>query len=175
MPSFEDGTKEGSFEINIDGLSGRYYLWVYKKAFYDMTSNGFEKQIDLISSLPYYLGSEPILQGIEIIEPPTKVDYLVGENFNQEGMKVVEKYHNGTEIEITDYTIVDGENLTLDRTFVTISYYKDECEFATSQEITVEEKMEITSDKYDIQKAYISKIQANTTIKEFKKQITTTA
>lgn len=171
MSTFEDGTKEASFKINIDGLSGKYYLWIYKKAFYDMTSNGFEKQIDLISSLPYYLGSEPILQGIEIVEPPTKVDYLVGENFNPEGMKVVEKYHNGTEIEITDYIIVDGENLTLDKTFVTIRYYKDDCEFATSQEITVEEKMEITSDKYDIQEAYISKIQANTTIQELKNQI----
>lgn len=158
-------------EINIDGLSGKYYLWIYKKAFYDMTSNGFEKQIDLISSLPYYLGIEPILQGIEIVEPPTKVDYLVGENFNPEGMKVVEKYHDGTEIEITDYTIVDGENLTSDKTFVTISYYKDECEFATSQEITVEEKMEITSDKYDIQETYISKIRVNTTIQELKNQI----
>ena len=32
--------------------------------------------------------------------------------------------------------------------------------------------MEITSDKYDIQEAYISKIQANTTIQELKNQIT---
>ena len=149
-------------------------MWIYKNAFYDMAANGFEKQWDLISIEPYYLGSEPILQGINIKQPPIKTTYIEGENFDVNGMKVVEEYHNGTEIEITDYQVIDGDNLTIDKTFITINYDKGEESFSATQAISVEEKLQITSNKYEIQELYISRIQPNKTIEQFKNEIATT-
>lgn len=56
LPKFTDETKQISFDIDITGMSGKYYLWFYKNAVYDMAANGYEKQWDLASEKPYYLG-----------------------------------------------------------------------------------------------------------------------
>ena len=175
IPAFTDETKQMSFDIDVSGMAGKYYLWIYKNAFYDMAANGFEKKWELISNEPYYLGYEPILQEIKITNPPDKIVYIEGEAFKKEGLVVVKKYHNGTEIEILDYTVLDGENLTKEKTFVTISYIENEITETTIQDITVEEKLEVTSNKYEIQDEYISKVQPNTSISELKNQLETTA
>ena len=95
IPKFANGTKEASFEIDISGLSGKYYLWIYKNAFYDMAATGFEKQWELISEEPYYLGNVPIFQEIKIVNPPDKTEYVEGQTFDKKGMRIAEVYHTG--------------------------------------------------------------------------------
>ena len=73
------------------------------------------------------------LIGIEIAAAPSKTTYRPGENFDDSGMVVKAKYDNGKTEVITDYTIVDGDNLQLGTTSVTISYKG----FTAEQEITV--------------------------------------
>ena len=166
ISDFADEAKQISFNIDVTGMTGKYYLWIYKNAVYDMAANGFEKEWELISNEPYYLGSEPILQDIKITNPPNRTTYIVGENFKSDGMKVVEKYHNGDEIEIQDYQVIDGENLTIDRTFVTISYSKNNNIFTTIQEILVQEKVEMTSENYEIKDKNVLKILPGTAVEE---------
>lgn len=73
---------------------------------------------------------------IEITKDADKTEYVVGQNFDKTGMIVVATYSDGRVIEITDYTIEDGENLTLEQIAVTIKY---EGQTAT-QNISVEAK-----------------------------------
>ena len=73
---------------------------------------------------------------IEITQEPTKTQYVVGQNFNTEGMIVKATYANEIQKEITDYTIMDGTNLQLNQTAVTIEYE----EKTITQAITVIEK-----------------------------------
>ena len=63
-----------------------------------------------------------VLETIEIVTPPKKTSYFVGEDFNSTGMIVKAKYGNGKTEEITDYKITNGTNLSLGQTSVTISY-----------------------------------------------------
>jgi len=63
-----------------------------------------------------------IFENIEITTPPTKTSYLEGENFDATGMVVKAVYSDGTSEEITDYTISNGEDLTLDQKEVIIGY-----------------------------------------------------
>ena len=62
------------------------------------------------------------LEDIEITNPPTKIKYTEGENFNKTGMKVIAKYDNNTSQEITNYKVEGGEGLTVSTTSVIISY-----------------------------------------------------
>ena len=178
LPVFNDGTQKVLFEIDVNGLAGKYYLWIYKNAFYDMASNGFEKVTDLVSNEPYYLGTEPILQSIQIAEPPTTTRYVEGENFKVDGMKVVAMYHNGSSKEITEYEVVDGQNLSIEKSFVTISYTENEITEVVTQKIEVKAtEIQINAEKYNInmKEAYISNIQPGTTIQEIKTHIKTNA
>lgn len=145
IPTFSNGTKSASFIINTDRLAGEYYLWIYKNAFYDMVSNGFEKQWDLISNEPYYLGNEPILKEIQIVEPIGTMTYVEGETFKKEGMKVIAKYHNGSEKDVTEYIVVDEQPLTVDMTYVTISYTENNRTKTIQQNINVIPKQSIIS------------------------------
>lgn len=79
---------------------------------------------------------ETKLEGIEIVTPPSKTVYTEGEDFNKTGMKVIARYSDGTTKEITDYTVINGTDLTTDQTYVTISYQGK----TTSQSITVNAK-----------------------------------
>ena len=145
MPTFSDGTKSASFIINTNGLTGEYYLWIYKDELYDMVSNGFENQWDLISDEPYYLGYEPILKEIQIIEPIEPMTFLEGDIFKTDGMKIMAKYHNGTEKDITKDVVVDQQPVTVDITSVTISYTENGITKTTIQEIKVIPKQLIIS------------------------------
>mgnify|MGYP004566973999 CR=1 FL=1 len=73
---------------------------------------------------------------LEITTPPTKVKYVVGQNFDKTGMVVKAKYEDNTEVEVKDYTIENGTNLTKDQKTVTVKYESK----TVDQEITVEEK-----------------------------------
>ena len=78
------------------------------------------------------------LQEIFIEEEPDKTTYKEGENFDPTGMKVIARYSNGDYKEITDYTILDGDNLTTSKTMVTIQYEENGVTKTITQAITVE-------------------------------------
>ena len=59
---------------------------------------------------------------LKITTPPTKLEYKEGENFDRTGMVVKAISKDGTEREITDYTIENGNNLKVNQTEVTICY-----------------------------------------------------
>ena len=145
MPIFNNGTQSASFIINTDGLAGEHYLWVYKDELYDMVSNGFENQWDLISNEPYYLGNEPILKEMQINEPIEIMTFVEGETFKTDGMKIMAKYHNGTEKDVTKDVVVDEQPLTIDMTYVTISYTENNRTKMITQEIKVIPKQSIIS------------------------------
>ena len=72
--------------------------------------------------------------GIEIVNPPVKVDYLIGDEFDPTGVVIKEKMKNESlGKEITDYDYSPKSPLTVDDTEVTFSY-KD---FQVSQPINV--------------------------------------
>lgn len=73
---------------------------------------------------------------LEIVTPPTKTEYIVGQNFDKTGMVVKAIYEDESEVEIEDYTIENGTNLTIDQTYVTIEF-EDK---TVNQAITVSEK-----------------------------------
>lgn len=76
------------------------------------------------------------LMEIKITKAPEKVEYVVGQNFDKTGMIVKGVFQDGDEEEILDYTIEDGENLSIDKTEVTIKYQDK----TVKQEISVVEK-----------------------------------
>ena len=81
------------------------------------------------------------LTGIAVTTAPSNTSYIEGQNFDASGMKVTATYDNGTSKEITDYTIKDGNNLSLGKTSVTISYTENGITKTTTQNITVTEKV----------------------------------
>jgi hypothetical protein len=92
----------------------------------------------------------PDLVSIEITHAPTKVQYVEGQNFNTAGMVVVANYDTGASKVITDYTVVNGENLATDVTEVNISFSQGSTIKYASQAITVIakalESIEVTTD-----------------------------
>ncbi len=108
-----------------------------------------------VSSVP----NEKVLTSIEVKTPPTKTEYIQGEDFSRTGMKVVAKYNNGEEEEITDYTIENGTNLKEEQTTVTIKYNG----LTTTQAITVK-KPEIApeSSNFDAAKVNIKSLKSYT-------------
>lgn len=87
---------------------------------------------------------EITLTDIYISTPPTKTEYIEGENFNKSGMKVMARYSDDTTKEITNYSIIGGENLTIDKTNVIIQYTEDGITKTVQQAITVKTKEEPT-------------------------------
>ena len=76
---------------------------------------------------------EVTVTGIKITTPPTKTEYVEGEDFDTSGMVAVAVYSDNSEKEITDYTIIGGTSLTKAVTKVTVKYG----EFTAEQAITV--------------------------------------
>ena len=84
------------------------------------------------------------LTQIYIQNQPTKTTYTEGEDFDKTGMTVIAQYSDGSTKEITNYTIIGGNNLTTDTTSVTIQYTEDGVTKSTTQAITVKEKSDVT-------------------------------
>lgn len=91
---------------------------------------------------------------IKITKVPDRVKYFENDNFDKTGMIVMGIFEDGEEIEILDYTIKNGTNLSIEQKSVIIEY---EGKTAT-QEITVEEKVKNT-DFSNLQNK-IKKVQA---------------
>ena len=103
------------------------------------------------------------LAGIEISNEPTYTTYIEGQNFNSEGMKVIAKYDNGTSKEITNYEVIDGNNLTVGKTSVTISYTKEDVTKIDTQGITVNKLQGSISNIQDLSKTYDGQKVSNPT------------
>ena len=76
------------------------------------------------------------LTEIKVTNPPTKTEYIVGQDFDKTGMIVAGFYEDGSTKAISDYTIENGTNLSKGQTSVTITYDG----LSTTQNITVVEK-----------------------------------
>ena len=74
---------------------------------------------------------------IEITKEPTKTEYIEGQDFDATGMIVKATYLDGTEKEITDYTIENGNELGKDVTEVEIKFGK----FSAFVSVTVSENI----------------------------------
>ena len=90
-----------------------------------LDENGVSNEYKADSTIKAFTVSNAVdhsLKNIEIQTPPTKTTYFVGENFDKTGMVVKANYNDDTSKIITDYTITNGSNLTLNQQYVTISY-----------------------------------------------------
>lgn len=80
------------------------------------------------------------IEKIEIINEPSKKEYIEGENFSPNGMKVKVIYNNGTEELVDDFEVKNGNNLKLNENKIIISYTKDGKTVQTTYTITVKKK-----------------------------------
>lgn len=87
---------------------------------------------------------------IEITTPPTKTNYVAGQSFNKTGMVVTAYYNDETSEEITNYIVVDGNNLKEGTETVTIVFVYGEKTETALQNITVREKLDIDTKASDI-------------------------
>ena len=86
---------------------------------------------------------------INVITLPNKTDYKGGEQFDSTGMVVEATYNNGTKATTTDYSIVNGENLSCSQNKVEIQYnenteIKTEISITTSHVEAIDEAVEPT-------------------------------
>ncbi len=77
----------------------------------------------------------PLIE-IKVDKVPNKTNYIVGQNFDKTGMVIIGVYQDGTTVEIIDYTIENGNNLTEEQSSITINYLGK----TTIQNISVVEK-----------------------------------
>ena len=117
------------------------------------------------------------LTEIKITTEPKNKNYVAGQNFDKTGMIVKAKYNDGSEKEATNYTVIDGNNLTAGKTSVTISYTENNVTKTTSQAITVEERLEVIMDTIKEKQKdgikYIENINPSTTIEYLLEKIET--
>ena len=85
--------------------------------------------------------AEVVLLEIYIEQSPNKIAYQEGESFDTTGMKVMARYSDGSTKEITNYEVIDGDNLTEGTTSVTISYTENGVTKTTTQQITVNQEV----------------------------------
>ena len=83
-----------------------------------------------------------VLSDIFVTKAPDNTRYKENDNFNPAGMIVKASYSDGSQEIITDYEIVDGNLLSLEKNTVTIRYTKDGVSKITTQTITVSAREE---------------------------------
>ena len=105
---------------------------------------------------------KPDLISLEITNNPTKTIYAVGENFDSSGMVILANYSNNKTKVITDYSITDGNNLSLSKNSVTISYTENEITKSVTTNIVVASKT-LNENSWDV----ISKVASAGKGKEF--------
>lgn len=80
------------------------------------------------------------LIAIEITTPPTKTEYVEGQDFDSTGMVVKADYDDGSSKFVSDFEVVGGEDLELGTTSVQVVFAQGSVEKTATQEITVIEK-----------------------------------
>lgn len=59
---------------------------------------------------------------LSIKNPPKKIEYYEGQKFDSTGMVIEATYKDGSKKNVTDYKIVDGNNLKANQKYITVSY-----------------------------------------------------
>ena len=101
-----------------------YAVYVYDDA---IVYNGYNLATKEIMPLGCYIMESYVQErkevtSIEIAQQPDKTEYKIGQSFDKTGMVVNAIYTDGTSEEITSYSVVANNPLTLDDTSVTIKY-----------------------------------------------------
>lgn len=91
---------------------------------------------------------------IEIIKEPSKKEYKYGENFNSNGMVVEAIYENGSRKKITNYSILGGEKLSVDKGSITLSYTENGITVIAYQIINVSKANSVINNIQDLSKVY---------------------
>ena len=119
-----------STSFNVEGkvdetiTSEGYAVYVYDNA---IVYNGYNLATKEIMPLGCYIMDSYIQErkavaSIEIAKAPDKTEYKIGQSFDKTGMVVNAIYTDGTSEEVTSYTCIANNPLTLDDTSVTIKY-----------------------------------------------------
>lgn len=96
------------------------------------------------------------LEKIEITREPNKTTYIQGQNFDSTGMQVTATYNSGKTAIINNYSVPNGQNLTVGMTSVKIVYTENGVSKEVEQPITVTLKQPINIRvKENVKKVYI--------------------
>ena len=87
---------------------------------------------------------KPVLESIEITTPPTKINYIDGELFDNTGMVVTAKYSDGSSKIVTNYTYSPKTGLKTTDSTITITYTENNISKEATQNIKVTEKKDTT-------------------------------
>lgn len=96
------------------------------------------------------------LEKIEVTREPNKTTYIQGQNFDSTGMQVTVTYNSGKTAIINNYSVPNGQNLTVGMTSVKIVYTENGVSKEVEQPITVTLKQPINIRvKENVKKVYI--------------------
>ena len=183
MPVVKDENLE-TIELVKDGKKVENYTSgkeINENGKYTLTAKDKAGNITVVAFTIYLNSQSKALTHIEIISEPIKKVYKEGEKFDRAGMIVQAEYSDGSKAEVTDYTVTDGNNLTVGKTSVTISYTENDITKTTIQAITVQEKepeeLIINIKGYEEKTGenikYIKGINPQTTVEDLKNRIET--
>ena len=160
----EEEPQEGFYEIQSDAVldkgrntvvkkNGAYHfdaMYAYMSADYltvVSTKQTGEEQQEQPPQKPETEGenipAEKTLDSIKIVNPPVKTVYTEGEAFEAEGIKVMAKWSDGTENDISTEIMYSQKPLQLSDTELRIQYTYGVVTKGTIQKITVSQKEEI--------------------------------
>lgn len=171
---YEDGQlpyitlSEGDTEGNVswDSYTLEIGTNTYKWTFIPNNTNKFNNKTGEVQFTVIAKKIERII----VEKAPEKTSYIRGEDFDATGMKVIGIYNDGSRKEITQYNVIDGNDLKVEKNFITIQYEENGIITTTNQEITVIERLSIEIEGFkeiEIEgKKYITSINPLTTIKE---------
>ena len=146
--TLESNFPEAIISSNLKNEKGKSFIKLYEKDSSNWidTSEISKENPDLIDgdiTIKAYTVNklyDESLQKLVITTPPTKINYVVGENFDKTGMKITAEFNSKikptVELKPEDYNIENGNNLIEGQKSVTISYKDKKVE----QPITVTKK-----------------------------------
>ena len=172
--TYSDGTSK---EVTNYTITDGNNLTVGKTS---VTVSYTEEGVTKTTTVPITVNKKS-LSKIDVTTQPSKITYIEGQNFDKTDMKVTATYNNGTTKEVTNYTITDGNNLTVGKTSVTVSYTEDGITKTTTVQITVTakqtDKLTVEFNQYNEvdnnDRKYLCNISPETTLEKMKENITT--
>ncbi|MFA9376151.1 MAG: hypothetical protein ACERKZ_05280 [Lachnotalea sp.] len=84
-----------------------------------------------------------LLDYIKVTTPPDKTSYIEEENFENKGMVVTAYYTDKSDAVITDYKIVDGDNLAIEQSEINVFYTERGVTRTDNTDISVSEKSKV--------------------------------
>ena len=91
--------------------------------------------------------SEPVLESLAIVNPPSKTEYEEGETPDMTGIKVTAKWSDGSETDVTDQIVYPTDALAAGTAKITVSYTAGDVTVTADQVVTVNKKAEDPSDQ----------------------------